>query len=117
MRTLLRTLLAAALTVAVLGVLADPVLARGGGGGGKGGGGKRGGGRGKDALGGRSPTDYLDQSQREGADAARADLLFATRYGSLVRAASDDRAAALRAARDRASAQRRDAAESGAHPL
>lgn len=119
MRILFRAFLAALVAVAVAGVAVEPAFARGGGGGGKGGGGKgkRGGRGGKDALGGRSPTDYLDHTQREEADAAREDFLFATRYASLVRAAQDDRAAALRAARDRASAERRDVFESGAHPL
>ncbi|MCE9637430.1 MAG: hypothetical protein K8T90_17130 [Planctomycetes bacterium] len=108
---------------------------RGGGGGGRGGGGVRGGGgagprgggmgpgkgKGKTkaagGMGGKKASDYVEQLQREDAEAGLSDFLFEARYGSLVRSGEDDRGAALDAEREKASTDRRDASESGAHPL
>lgn len=135
MRGFIRWSLAALAAFAISLAAAEPTFARGGGGmgggGGPGGGGKggsKGGGAGgpKAGAGGvkkgtsnkaKSAGDYLDQQQREDAEAQLAAFLAEARYTSLVNTATDDRGAALRAARDKASTDRRDTTESGAHPL
>jgi hypothetical protein len=134
MRSLVKTLVSVAVaafaTLALPGVsTSSTAYARGGGGGG-GRGGPSGGtpkaGKGKKAgnqngnktgLGTQTPTDYLEELMRDESDANRGEFLFGARDAALVRSGEDDRNAAQRAQRNKASEDRRDAAESGAHPL
>lgn len=144
MRTVIKTAFAmavAAFSAVVLMPLgaSDPAFARGGGGG-RGGGGAKGGGGGRGATGGGgrgtgpgkgsgkknaktglngsgSPLDYLEQLQREDADAARPDFVATERFESSRQEASYDRSDALAAEREKASRDRRGASESGSHPL
>lgn len=138
MRGLIKTTVAALFALGAIAMSADTSFARGGpgggrGGGGRGGGGPRGGGMGGPGMGkggkggkgtaksggmrGKNASDYIEQLQREDAEANVGDFLFEARYGSLTRAGEDDRGASLDAEREKASTDRRDASESGAHPL
>jgi hypothetical protein len=119
------------LTVAVLvaafaSVALSPVgrltssFARGGGAGAGAGGtgpGKKGKDGAKDGLKGGSPLDYLEECQREEAEANLLDFLFEGRYRVGQDASDDDRDAGLAAARQKASKDRRDATEDASHPL
>jgi hypothetical protein len=62
-------------------------------------------------------VDYLEAQMREDTEAGRPDFLWAQRNAALVRSGEDDRAKAQEAQRAKASEQKRDATESGSHPL
>jgi hypothetical protein len=141
MQGLMKVLLTAGVALAATVMAPEQTFARGGGGG-RGGGGRGGGGRGgggsrggrggggakgvgskggkgaeRAGLAGKSPSDYLELVQRDGAEEERPDFLFRARFVSLDMTGRNERDEALRLQRDQASADRRTVRESGDHPL